>query len=343
MTRLTSREWRLASRPLGMPEPSNFELAETEIPAPGEGEVQVRNRWLSVDPYMRGRMMDRESYVPPFEIGKALQGGAVGEVVVSNHPNYAPGDKVSSMLGWREAFTSTPESAMMMKLPPVGIPEQAFLGVAGMPGLTAYAGLHRIGQPKEGETVFVSGAAGAVGSLVCQMAKLRGCKVIGSAGGPEKMAYLAELGVDGAIDYKAAPDASALIRALKAAAPKGIDIYFDNVGGDHLVAALECARPFARFPICGMISGYNATELAPGPANIVNVIPKRILIQGFIVTDNQDMMPEFMADMSKWISEGRISWRETVKDGIESTVDAFLGLFQGENTGKMLVNLTGEG
>ena len=339
MTGLASKEWRLASRPTGMPTPENFEMADVTVAEPGPGEVQVRNRWLSVDPYMRGRMIDRKSYVPPFAVGEVLQGGAVGEVVASNHPDYAPGDKVSSMLGWREAFTSSPEAAMMMKLPPVGIPEQAFLGVAGMPGLTAYAGFHRIGQPKEGETVFVSGAAGAVGSLVCQMAKIRGCHVLGSAGGPDKMAFLAELGVDGAIDYKAAADAGARIRALKAAAPKGIDIYFDNVGGDHLVAALECARPFARFPICGMISGYNATELQPGPANIINVIPNRIRIEGFIVTDHQDMLGEFMADMSKWIAEGKVTWRETVKDGIGSTVDAFLGLFQGENTGKMLVRL----
>lgn len=339
MTDITSREWRLASRPVGMPTKDNFEFATNTAPTPKDGQVQVRNHWLSVDPYMRGRMVERKSYVPPFEIGKALQGGAVGEVVASAHQDYKPGDKVSSMLGWREAFTAEPASAMLQKLPPVGIPDQAFLGVAGMPGLTAYAGLMRIGQPKEGETVFVSGAAGAVGSLVCQIAKIKGCTVVGSAGGADKIAFLKEIGVDHAIDYKAAGDAGGLIRALKDAAPKGIDIYFDNVGGDHLVAALECARVHARFPICGMISSYNATELKPGPANIINVIPNRIHIEGFIVTDHQDLLPQFIADMSQWIGAGKVQWRETVRDGIESTVDAFLGLFSGENTGKMLVKL----
>ncbi|MEM6626752.1 MAG: NADP-dependent oxidoreductase [Pseudomonadota bacterium] len=339
MSTLTSREWRLKLRPIGMPSHDSFELATAEIAAPGDGEVQVRNHWLSVDPYMRGRMMDRESYVPPFQIGAALEGGAVGEVIASNDPGFAPGDMVNSMAGWREAYVAKPADVMMQKLPAAGLPPQAFLGVAGMPGLTAYGGLLRIGQPKEGETVFVSGAAGAVGSIVCQIAKIKGCTVIGSAGGADKCAWLESIGVDKTIDYKAVGGGQALTDALKAAAPKGIDVYFDNVGGDHLVAALDAARVGARFPICGMISGYNATTPEPGPWNIISVIPKRIRIEGFIVTDMADMMPDFIRDMASWIGAGQLKYEETVNEGVETTLDAFLGLFKGGNTGKMLVKL----
>ncbi len=343
MTGITSREWHLASRPVGMPTHENFAIATTTVPAPGEGEVTVRNTWLSVDPYMRGRMMDRESYVPPFQIGAPMQGGAIGEVIASGHPDYAVGDKVSSMLGWREAFTARPGAAMMMKLPQVGIPDQAFLSVAGMPGLTAYAGLLRIGEPKPGETVFVSGAAGAVGSLVCQIAKIKGCRVVGSAGGADKARFLVEeLGVDAAIDYKGVSSAQGLIKAVRAAAPNGIDVYFDNVGGDHLTAALEVSNPHARFAICGMISIYNATDLPAGPPNMANIIGKKLKLQGFIVSDHQDLLPQFMADMATWIGAGQIRWRETVREGIEATPDAFLGLFAGENLGKMLVKLDGQ-
>lgn len=339
MPALPSREWRLTARPVGLPEPGHFALAEAPAPEPGEGEIQIRNRWLSVDPYMRGRMTDRASYVPPFAIGEPMQGGAVGEVVASRHPGYNPGDVISHVMGWREAVTVKPEAALAMKLPSVGLPEQAFLGIAGMPGLTAYAGLKRIGQPKAGETVFVSGAAGAVGSLVCQIAKISGCRVVGSAGGPDKAAWLHELGVDAVIDYKSLPDAHSLVHALREAAPEGIDVYFDNVGGDHLVAALECARVRARFAVCGMISAYNATAMPPGPANIVQIIPKRIRIEGFIVTDHADLMGEFQRDMGQWFAEGRLRWQETTRDRIESAVAAFLGLFAGENLGKMLVRL----
>jgi NADPH-dependent curcumin reductase CurA len=259
MASLQSQEIRLKNRPVGEPTPGDFELATAEAREPGAGEVQVRNRFMSVDPYMRGRMYDRASYVPPFAIGEALQGGAVGEVVASGDASLQPGDLVMSMFGWREAFTAP--ASTVQKVDTHGLPPQALLGVAGMPGMTAYVGLLKIAGVKGGETVFVSAAAGAVGAVVCQIAKLKGCTVIGSAGGAEKVAYLKEIGVDHAIDYRAGD----LTAALAQVAPKGIDVYFDNVGGDHLEAAINAARPFARFAICGMISQYNATEAVPGP------------------------------------------------------------------------------
>jgi hypothetical protein len=331
---LRSREIRLKSRPAGLPTAEAFELAETEVPAPADGEVQVRNRWLSVDPYMRSRMIDRPSYVPPFQLGKALDGGAVGEVVASNAAGFAPGDQVVSMYGWREAFNARPEQ--LTKIPPVGLPPEAFLGVAGLTGMTAWVGLLKIGELKEGDTVFVSAAAGAVGSVACQIAKIRGCRVIGSAGGPEKIAWLKEIGVDEAIDYRAEPDLAA---ALQRAAPKGIDVYFDNVGGDHLDAALLAARPYGRLVLCGMISLYNEEALPPGPPHIVLAIGKRLKLQGFILTDHQGDMPAFIQDMAGWVRDGRIRWRETIDEGIDSAPSAFLKLFTGENIGKMLVKL----
>lgn len=339
MSELVTRQWALASRPVGMPQSSDFAITEVTAPTPGDGEIQVRNSWMSVDPYMRGRMIDRESYVPPFQIGESLQGGAVGRVTASNHADFAEGDLVSSMAGWREAWTARPETVGAQTLPETGLPEQAFLGVAGMPGLTAYAGLLRIGELKEGDTVFVSGAAGAVGSTVCQIAKIKNCTVIGSAGGPEKTAYVQSLGVDHVIDYKAASGYPGLLAALRDAAPKGIDVYFDNVGGDHLTAAIEAARPGARLVECGMIGQYNATEPVPGPHNLINVVGKQLKIQGFIVAFHQDLQPQFIKDMAAWISEGRIKYDETVMEGIEAAPQAFLGLFQGANTGKMLVKL----
>ncbi len=339
MGSINSREWALKSRPVGMPKPSDFEMRETAVAEPGEGEIQVRNSWMSVDPYMRGRMIDRESYVPPFQIGETLQGGAVGRVTASNHPDYSEGDLVSSMAGWREAWVGKPEAVGANKLPDAGLPESAFLGVAGMPGLTAYAGILRIAELKEGDTVFVSGAAGAVGSLVCQIAKIRNCTVIGSAGGAEKCEFVRSLGVDHVIDYKQAGGFDGLVSALHTAAPKGIDVYFDNVGGDHLTAAIEVARPFARMAICGMISQYNATEAAPGPHNLIMIVGKQLKIQGFIVSSHADMQPQFVSDMAGWISAGQLKYEETVKDGIEKAPEAFIGLFEGANTGKMLVRL----
>lgn len=329
----TAREIRLKSRPVGLPEAANFELATVELPDPGAGEVLVRNAWMSVDPYMRGRMYDRPSYVPPFELGKALQGGAVGTVVKSNDPKFQPGDLVESMFGWREAYVAA--GAALTKLPQTGVPPQAFLGVLGMPGMTAYSGFHRIGEPKPGETVFVSGAAGAVGATVCQIAKIRGCAVVASAGTDDKLAWLKSVGVDATVNYKKGD----LLENVRVAAPKGVDIYFDNVGGEHLEVALEVARPFARFIECGMISIYNNTEPTPGPRNMAYIVGKRIKMQGFIVTDFMDMREQFVADMGAWVREGKVKWEETVENGVENAPKAFLNLFSGGNTGKMLVKL----
>ena len=337
----TSTEIRLKSRPVGVPAAANFETATVDVAAPKAGEVLIRNTFMSVDPYMRGRMYDRPSYVPPFQIGEALQGHAVGEVVESNADGFAPGDLVSSMFGWREAFTVAPATfaampAMFSKLPAIpGVSPSAFLGVLGMPGLTAYAGLLEIGAPKEGDTVFVSGGAGAVGSVVAQIAKIKGCTVVATAGSAAKCDWLRSVGVDHAINYKDGD----LLGQVKAAVPKGIDVYFDNVGGEHLEVAIEVARQGARFAECGMISQYNDTEASPGPRNIIMVVGKSLKIQGFIVSNYSHLQPAFVADMGRWIGEGRIKWEETVMNGIASAPDAFIGLFSGGNTGKMVVKL----
>ncbi len=329
-----SREVRLAARPHGLPKASDFTVAEVALPEPGASEVQVKNLYMSVDPYMRGRMYDRPSYVPPFKVGEALQGGAVGEVVASDSPDFKPGDLVSSMLGWREAFNA-PASALQ-KIDARGLAPQAFLGAAGLPGMTAWVGLMKVAGVKPGETVFVSAAAGAVGQIACQIAKLKGATVIGSAGGPEKCAWVREIGAQAAIDYKAEADLTA---ALRRAAPQGIDVYFENVGGEHLTAALDVAKPFARFAICGMISGYNDTTPTPGPTNLNMIIGKRLRLEGFIVSDHFAQMPEFLGEMTGWVAKGTVRWRETVDEGIEAAPGAFLKLFAGENIGKMLVKL----
>ena len=330
----TSREIRLKSRPVGEPTAANFELATVTLPDPAPGEVQVRNSWMTVDPYMRGRMNDVRSYVPPFQIGEALQGGAVGEVTASNDPAFKAGDAVQSFFGWREAFNAP--AAIVQKLDTYGLPPQAFLGVAGMPGLTAYVGLLKIAALKDGDVVFVSAAAGAVGQVVCQIAKLKGHTVIGSAGGADKAAWLKEIGVDHVIDYKAEPDLTA---ALLRAAPDGIDVYFENVGGAHMEAALMAAKPFGRFALCGMISQYNATDMGPGVRGLIMAVGKQLRLEGFIVSSHADMQPAFIRDMSTWIGEGKIKWQETIEDGVENAPAAFLKLFKGENLGKMLVKL----
>jgi hypothetical protein len=331
----TSREIRLKSRPVGVPTADNFEVATVDLPDPGPGEVQVRNTWMTVDPYMRGRMNDVQSYSPPFQLGQAMQGGAVGEVARSNDPAFKAGDTVQSFFGWREAFNAP--AAAVQKLETHGLPPQAFLGVAGMPGLTAYVGLLKIAALKDGDVVFVSAAAGAVGQVVCQIAKLKGHTVIGSAGGAEKAAYLKGLGVDHVIDYKAEPDLTA---ALMRAAPQGIDVYFENVGGAHMEAALMAARPFARFALCGMISQYNATDMGAGVRGLIMIVGKQLRLEGFIVSSHVDMQAAFIKDMTGWIADGRVKWRETVEEGIENAPTAFLKLFKGENLGKMLVQLS---
>jgi hypothetical protein len=330
----SSREVRLKARPQGMPTHEHFEIATVHLPDPGPGEVQVKNLWMTVDPYMRGRMNDVKSYTPPFQLGEAMQGGAIGEVTASNDPNFKPGDLVSTFFGWREAFNAP--GAALQKLETYGLPPQAFLGAAGMPGLTAYVGLLKIAALKDGDVVFVSAAAGAVGQIVCQIAKLKGHTVIGTAGGPDKIAYLKEIGIDHAIDYKAEKDLTA---ALLRAAPDGIDVYFENVGGTHLEAALAAAKPFGRFALCGMISDYNATDMGSGVHGLTAAVGKQLRLEGFIVSSHFDMMPAFVRDLAGWAAEGKIKWRETVEEGIERAPHAFLKLFNGENTGKMLVKL----
>lgn len=334
MSNQKNHEIRLKSRPVGVPTPDNFELAETPVPTPLAGQVLVRNSYISVDPYMRGRMVERKSYVPPFQIGQALQGHAVGQVVASNsNAKFKVGDFVQSMNGWREWFAS--DGADIQKFEPE-VPIQSYLGALGMPGMTAYAGLLRIGALKDGERVFVSAASGAVGSVVCQIAKAKGCYVVGSVGSDEKARYLKELGIDQAINYKTCGDLNA---AVARAFPEGIDVYFENVGGAHLEAALNNMRPNGRIPLCGMIDIYNATDLQPGPRNLAMAIGLGLTLRGFIVSNHYDLLPDFHRDMAKWAKEGKMKWRETIVDGVENAPKAFIGLFKGDNVGKMVVRV----
>ena len=327
-----ARAWHLTSRPQGLPTQDNFELRDIALPPLGEGMVRVRNLWLSVDPYMRGRMNDVKSYVPPFQLNEPMDGGAIGEVVESRVDGLQPGDLVQHMSGWRDEAVLPSRTAN--KLPELGAPPERFLGSLGVTGATAYFGLLHVAQAKAGDIVFVSAAAGAVGSIVVQVAKAKGMTVIGSAGGPEKCEFVRSLGADEVIDYKS----GAIRKSLAAAAPDGIDVYFDNVGGDHLDAALALARNNARFAICGMIEGYNASE--PMRLRFIQrIIAARIMLKGFIVFDFFPRMAEFYAEMAPWLATGVIQSRETVVDGLENMPDAFLGLFKGENIGKMLVRL----
>jgi hypothetical protein len=326
------RAWHLKTRPQGMPTHDNFELKEIDLPPLADGQVRVRNLWLSVDPYMRGRMNDVKSYVPPFQIGEPMDGGAIGEVVESRADGLNLGDLVQHMGGWRDEAIIPSRTAQ--KLPDLGAPPERFLGVLGVTGATAYFGLLDAAHAKEGDIVFVSAAAGAVGSVVVQIAKARGMVVIASAGGSEKCEFVRSLGVDQVVDYKAGP----IAKGLRAAAPEGIDVYFDNVGGDHLDAAFAAARNNARFAICGMIEGYND----PTPMSfrfVQRIISARIALKGFIVFDYFPRMAEFYRDMGPWLASGAVKSRETVVNGLENTPDAFLGLFKGENIGKMLVRL----
>ena len=328
-----SREIRLVARPQGFPGEDLFELAETPIPEPGEGQLLVRNAYFSVDPYMRPRMNDVRSYVAPFTLGEPMVGGAVGRVELSRNDRYEEGDWVVHGLGWREWALS--DGSGMRRVDSAVAPVSSFLGVLGMPGLTAYYGLFELGQPQEGETVFVSGAAGAVGSAAGQMAKIAGCRVVGSAGSAAKIEWLRELGFDAAFNYREQP----VREALAEAAPEGIDVYFDNVGGDHLEAAIGALHTYGRVAACGSVSRYNDVEPSPGPRNMFMVVTKRLRIQGYIITDHYDRYPEFFERASEWVREGRLRYRETVVEGIDNAPRAFLGLLRGENIGKMLVKV----
>jgi len=327
-----ARAWHLMSRPQGLPRQDNFELKEIGLPPVSEGQMRVRNLWLSVDPYMRGRMNDVKSYVPPFQVGAPMDGGAIGEVIESKAGGFTAGDLVSHMAGWRDEAVIDARTAN--KLPELGASPELFLGVLGVTGMTAYFGLLDAASAKEGDIVFVSAAAGAVGSAVVQIAKAKGMKVIGSAGGQEKCDFVHSLGADQVIDYKAGP----VLKSLAAAAPDGIDVYFDNVGGDHLDAAFALARQNARFAVCGMIEGYN-DPTPPSFRFIMRVIAMRIRLKGFIVFDYFPRIAEFFSDMGPWLASGAVKSRETVVEGLEKAPEAFLGLFEGANTGKMLVRL----
>ncbi|MEU7277399.1 NADP-dependent oxidoreductase [Streptomyces sp. NPDC045431] len=332
----SGREWHLVARPHGWPKPEDFALREAPVTEPGEGRILVRNLHFSVDPYMRGRMNDVKSYVPPFQLDRPMDGGAVGEVIASRAEGFAVGDHVLHGLGWREYAELDPKHAT--KVDGSIAPLSAYLGVLGMTGLTAYAGLFETASFKEGDAVFVSGAAGAVGSQVGQLAKLRGAsRVIGSAGSDEKVKLLVEeYGFDAAFNYKNGPVAE----QLKAAAPDGIDVYFDNVGGEHLEAAIARLNVHGRVTICGMIAGYNDTEPTPGPRNMAMVIGKRLRLQGMLVSDHAKLQPQFVKDVAGWLASGELKYKETVVEGMENGVEAFLGMLRGENTGKMIVSLT---
>ena len=324
-----TREVHLAARPRGVPQLTDFRVVDVDLPDPADGEVLIENAFVSVDPYMRGRMNDTKSYVPPFQIGEPLTGGAVGQVISSRNDQWPEGTWVVHNLGWRELALS--DGAGLLPFDPSLAPVSTALGVLGMPGLTAYVGLLDVGRPKEGETVFVSGAAGAVGSAVGQIAKLKGCRVIGSAGSAEKIAWLRELGFDEVFDYRETSAREAL--------RDGIDVYFDNVGGETLEAALSALRPRGRVVACGAISQYNATEPAPGPRNLAMVVGKRLRIEGFIVSDHFDRLPAFLAEAGPWVRDGSLRYRETIVEGIENAPAAFIGLLAGENVGKMLVRV----
>jgi NADPH-dependent curcumin reductase CurA len=333
MPKIESREIRLASRPKGVPTAANFSLAQVELEPPQDQQVLVRNLFMSVDPYMRGRMNAGKSYVSPFEIGTALEGGAVGEVVESRAKEFKPGDAVVSNFGWRDYFIASPKELHLVsrEIQPLSV----YLGALGMTGMTAWAGLNLV-EVKAGDVIFVSGAAGAVGNVAGQLSKLRGCKVIGSAGSMEKVEFLREeCGFDIAFDYKTGP----VLEQLNVEAPDGIDVYFDNVGGETLEAALSALRVHGRIIACGGISGYNEKKPRPGPSNLFNITTKRLTMKGLIVRDSLDRQSEFEKEVGAYLQSGKLKNKETVVEGLDQAEGAFIGLFAGKNIGKMIVKL----
>jgi NADPH-dependent curcumin reductase CurA len=334
MAQRVNRQWRLAARPKGMVKPTDFSLHDEPVTPPGDGEMLVRNLYLAFEPAMRGWMEDRASYLPPVPLGGVMRGNSVGQVVESNHPDFKPGDFVSGMLGWQE-YATVGRGAMVSRVPAGSTLTQP-LSVLGITGLTAYFGLLDLGKPVAGETVVVSGAAGATGSVAAQIAKLKGCRVVGIAGGAEKRRWLLEQAqLDGAIDYRG-EDVPARLRAL---CPQGIDVFFDNVGGATLDAVLEQIRLRARIVLCGAISAYNAETPPPGPRNYVNLIPRRGRMEGFIVIDYLARASEAVRELAGWVREGRIAYQEDIQQGFENAPQTFLRLFKGENVGKQLLEL----
>lgn len=337
---LTSKNVCLTEYPKGLPTNDTFEMTTTDVAPAGAGEITVKNHWMSVDPYMRGRMTGIKTYIEPFQIGQPLEGGVVGEVTHSGHKDYKVGDWVMTMLGWRSMFTAKVEDlqkVMLQKIDPAMLPPQAFLGVAGMPGLTAYAGLYKVAEFQPGETVLVSGAAGAVGSTVCQLAKADGATVIGIAGTDAKCEWLESHGCDSAINYKTTED---MTKAIRKVAPGGIDVYFENVGGDMLEAALNNMKIFGRMAVCGMISAYNDEEPVPGPSNLVMIVGKSLKVQGFIVSNYSKYALEYFAKLGPLMASGQLVQQETVLEGLDKAPEAFLRLFSGDKQGKMLVKIT---
>jgi len=331
---MQNKEIRFASRPAGMPTLDNFQTVDTEVPELNDGEVLVRTLYISVDPYLRGRMRPGRSYVPPFEVGEVITSGAVGEVVESRSPQFQTGDIVTGMMGWR--LYNVLKAAELRKIDARVAPVTTSLGVLGIPGLTAYFGLLDIGQPKEGETVVVSGAAGAVGMTVCQIAKLKGCRAVGIAGTDEKNEYLKkELGVDATINYKR----GAVAEALKEACPKGVDVYFDNVGGEVSDAVLPLLNHGARISICGQISLYNLDKPDIGPRPQAYLLVNSALMKGFIIIDYAPRFPEGVMQLAQWLAAGKLKYAETIVEGFENTPQAFIGLFSGENLGKQIVKV----
>ncbi len=337
---MKSRNVILKAHPVGMPKDSDYTIIETDVPAPKQGEITVVNEYMSVDPYMRSRMSGIKTYIDPFQLGETMQGGAVGQVVESGDMEFKKGDWVLTMMGWREAFTAPVadlRKSMLQKLDPGLIEPRYFLSVAGLTGLTAYAGLYKVAKFQPGETVLVSGAAGAVGSIVCQLAKADDGFVIGLAGGSQKCDWLRSHGVDVAIDYKATDN---LTKAVHKAAPEGLDVYFDNVGGEALEAALNNMKQFGRLAECGMISQYNNTKPEPGPSNLVMVVGKSLTMQGFIATDYRQFMNEYLAKLGPLMAAGKVVQEETILEGIDNAIPAFKRLFSGDKKGKILVKLS---
>jgi len=333
MAAVVNRRVILKSRPVGAPKPSDFEITEAPVPAPKEGEMLCRTIYLSLDPYMRGRISGVKSYARGVDPGELMVGGTVSEVVESQHRDFKPGDLVQGYDGWQTHAISS--GAGVRTLDPAQVPISTALGVLGMPGMTAYVGLLDIGQPKSGETVVVSAASGAVGAVVGQLAKLHGCRAVGIAGSDDKCDYVVdELGFDACVNYKT----EALVPVLSAACPKGIDVYFENVGGTVTEAVMQLLNPFARIPLCGLISMYNATSPSPGPSWRA-LLTNRVLVKGFIVSDHLDRMPAFLEECTRWVREGRLKFREDIVDGLDSAPRAFIGLLEGQNFGKMLVRV----
>ena len=331
-----ANEIHLINRPSGLPSHSDVNRVQVELQPPASGQILIKNLYMSVDPYMRGRMRENAVYAQAYQLNKPMYGGAIGKVIESNSDQVKAGDIVLNQGAWRDVLVADDTTVTVIQ--PFDIDSLSlYLGALGMPGLTAYVGLQKFGEPKAGETVFVSAASGAVGAIVCQIAKQLGCRVVGSVGSDKKAKWLkTHCGVDATINYRTCGQ---LTKALADAAPEGIDVYFENVGGEHLQAALNVMNPFGRVAACGMISAYNDVQPSPGPNNLMLIVGKKIRITGFIVSDHTDMQPQFLSDMVGWIKVGKIEYQETVYEGLDKALDAFLALFSGDNFGKMIVKL----